>query len=368
MRRPDPTVLRLLVFLGALLTVLVTLILLRRIVMPLLLGLTIAYFLDPAVSAFERRGSSRAVATVLLAFIALLMLAAVVLLVVPSLVDEAERLAERFPEYREEVQQRIEPLLDRLRARYPAQLAVAEERLRGFLEENFPRLAGSIARQAGQLFGSVMGFILFLLNLIFVPVFAFYLLVDMPKVRRGVRRLIPVPYRESVLARLGEVDQALSSFVRGQLTIALTLGLINGIGLSLLGVPLGFAVGMIAGLANMIPYMALVVGLAPALLLCWVDSQSWPLMAGVVAIFTGAQMLEGMVLSPRILGKSVQLHPVWVLLAVIVGGSLFGFFGMLIAVPTAAVIQVFVRHWLAIYRQSDVYLGNDETPPSPASP
>ncbi|MGH9379651.1 MAG: AI-2E family transporter [Thermoanaerobaculia bacterium] len=357
MRRPDPAVLRLLIFLGGLLAVLVTLILLRRIVMPLLLGLAIAYFLDPVVSAFERRGRSRVLATVLLAVVAIGVVAAVVLLVVPALIDEAQRLAERFPQYREELQQRIDPWLERMRARYPQQLTVVEERLRSFLEQNLPRLAGSIARQAGQLFGSVFGLILFLLNLIFVPVFAFYLLVDMPKLKQGIRRLIPVPYRESVLARLREVDQALSSFVRGQLTIAIIIGLINGIGLTLLGVPLGFAVGMIAGLANMIPYMALVVGLVPALLLCWVDSQSWPLMFGVVAVFTGAQMLEGTVLSPRILGKSVQLHPVWVLLAVIVGGSLFGFFGMLIAVPTAAVIQVFVRHWLALYRKSDIYLG-----------
>lgn len=367
MRRPDPAFLRLLVFLGALLTVLVALILLRRIVMPLLLGLAIAYFLDPAVSALQRRGVSRTIGTVLLAVVAVLVLATVVLLIVPALVDEAGTLAERIPEYRQELQQRIEPLLDRLRARYPEQLAVVEQRLRSFLEENFPRLAGSVARQAGQLFGSVMGFILFLLKLIFVPVFAFYLMVDMPKVKNGLRRLVPVPYREPVQARLREVDQALSSFVRGQLTIAVILGLINGIGLTLLGVPLGFAVGMIAGLANMIPYMAPVVGLVPALLLCWMNSQSFPLLLGVVAIFTGAQMLEGTVLSPRILGKSVQLHPVWVLLAVIVGGSLFGFFGMLIAVPTAAVIQVFVRHWLAIYRQSDVYQGIDEPPRSPAS-
>lgn len=360
MRRPDPAVLRLLVFFGGLVALLVTLILLRRIVFPLLLGFGIAYLLNPAVGWFERHGRSRTFGAIALAFIGAALLATLVLLVIPEIADQADHLSQRLPEYSQRIQGRFQPWLDRLEARHPEEIAVLRERAQAFLSENLPRLAQSIARQLGQMFNSLLGLFLFLLNLVFVPVFAFYLLVDLPKIGRGMRELVPIPYRRAVLERVHEVDQALSSFVRGQFTIAVILGLINAIGLTLLGVPLGFVIGILAGLANMIPYMALVVGLLPALLLCWVEHQSVGLLLGVVAVFSGAQLLEGTVLSPRILGRSVQLHPVWVLLAVIVGGSLFGFFGMLLAVPFTAVIQVFVRSWIALYRESRVYRGEAE--------
>lgn len=363
MRRPDPAVLRLLIFFGGLLALLVALILLRRIVFPLLLGFGIAYLLNPAVGWFERRGRSRTFGAIVLALIGLMLLAALVLLVIPEVANQADHLSQSLPEYGQRIQSRFEPWLNRLEARHPQEMAIVRERAKAFLSENLPRLAQSIARQLGQMFNSLLGLFLFLLNLVFVPVFAFYLLVDLPKIRRGMRELVPIPYREAVLERIHEVDQALSSFVRGQFTIAVILGLINAVGLTLLGVPLGFVIGIVAGLANMIPYMALVVGLLPALALCWVEHQSVALLVGVVAVFTGAQLLEGMVLSPRILGRSVQLHPVWVLLAVIVGGSLFGFFGMLLAVPFAAVIQVFVRSWVSSYRESSVYRGEAEAEP-----
>ncbi len=110
--------------------------------------------------------------------------------------------------------------------------------------------------------------------------------------------------------------------------------------------------------------MALVVGLLPAALLCWAEHQSWMMVLAVVAVFSGAQLLEGTVLSPRILSKSVNLHPVWVLLAIIAGGSLFGFVGLLIAVPVAAAIQVFVRHWLKLYRASRIYRQTEAVEPA----
>ena len=188
-----------------------------------------------------------------------------------------------------------------------------------------------------------------------MPVFAFYLLVDLPHVKKALIGLVPVAYRDVVVSRVSEVDRAISSFVRGQLVIALILAGINAVGLMLLDVPFGLGIGLIAGLANMIPYMALVVGLVPALLLAWAEHQEIARLVGVVLVFSGAQALEGMVLSPRILGKSVNLHPVWVLLAIIAGGSFFGFVGMLAAVPVAAAIQVFTKHWLEVYRNSAIY-------------
>lgn len=363
MRRPDPAVLRLIVFVGALAAVITLLIAFRRIFQPLLLGLGIAYLFDPLVSWFERRGRSRSLGVIVLAVGLVLALVGTLLFVIPTIGAQFDNLAEKLPRYQERIRELVKPVFDRLEARYPNEVGELQQRLVDGLRENLPKVAGSIGERLKSLFGNLLDVLLFLLNLVFVPVFAFYLLVDWPKVKNGLVGLIPIPYREVTLARVKEVDGAVASFLRGQLTIALILAAINATGLVALGVPFGLALGIIAGLANMIPYMALVVGLLPAVLLCWAEYQSWPLVLGVVAVFSGAQLLEGTVLSPRILSKSVNLHPVWVLLAIIAGGSLFGFVGLLIAVPAAAAIQVFARHWLELYRASRIF-GNEPVEPA----
>lgn len=355
LQRTDPALLRLLIFFGGLIAVVVILIVFDKIFFPLLLGLTIAYLFDPAVTWFEKKGRSRVFGVIVLILVLLLVAVGFFLYLVPAMGEQFQRLGERFPEYRQNMEAQFRPWMERLQARYPERLDHLKAQSQLWLEENLPDLAASVGQRLKRAFGSLLQFLLLLLNLIFVPVFAFYLLVDFPHIKRGARELIPLPYRSMVLDRVREVDQAVAGFVRGQLTIALVLATINSIGLVAIGVPLGLVIGIVAGLANMIPYMALVVGLAPALLLCWVEHQSWLRLVAVVAVFSGAQLLEGTVLSPRILGKSVNLHPVWVLLAVIAGGSLFGFIGMLIAVPVAAAIQVFVRNWLKLYKQSRVY-------------
>jgi predicted PurR-regulated permease PerM len=355
MRRPDPAVLRLIVFFGSLAAVITLLIVFRGIFQPLLLGLGIAYLFDPLVSWFERRGRSRTLGVIVLATGLIVALVATLLFVIPTIGEQFDNLAEKLPRYQLRIRELVKPLFDRLEARYPDEVGELQQRLVDGLRENLPKVAGSLGNRLRSLFSNLLDVVLFLLNLVFVPVFAFYLLVDWPKLKKGLVGLIPVPYRAVTLERVTEVDGAVASFLRGQLTIALILAAINATGLVALGVPFGLALGLIAGLANMIPYMALVVGLLPAVLLCWAEHQSWPLVLGVVAVFSGAQLLEGTVLSPRILSKSVNLHPVWVLLAIIAGGSLFGFVGLLIAVPAAAAIQVFARHWLELYRASRIF-------------
>jgi predicted PurR-regulated permease PerM len=345
----------LLLFIGGLVAVLVVLILFRKIFLPLLLGLLVAYLLDPAVTWFERHGRSRPFGVIVITLALILVVVGVLFFVIPALGDQMERLSERLPEYQKRIRQQVEPWFDRLEARYPAEIEDLQERTVQGLRDNLPDLAGQIGKGMRKVFTNVFDLLLLLLNLIFVPVFAFYLLVDFPKVKNGITEMVPIPYRTVVLARIREVDGAVSSFLRGQLTIAIILALINATGLLILDVPFGLGIGIIAGMANMIPYMALVVGLVPALTLCWAEHQSWMYLLGVIAVFGGAQLLEGTVLSPRILSRSVNLHPVWVLLAIIAGGSLFGFFGMLLAVPFAAAIQVFARHWVDIYRHSAVY-------------
>jgi predicted PurR-regulated permease PerM len=335
----------------------VVLIVFRKVFLPLLLGLLIAYLLDPAVAWFERKGRSRLFGVIIITVLLAVALTVVLFVVFPALGDQLERLAERMPEYQRLIRKQVEPWFQKLEARYPEELAEIQERAVQGLRENLPDLAGRVGAWSRTLFTNIFDFLLFLLNLVFVPVFAFYLLVDFPKVREGITSLVPLPYREMTLRWVREVDAAVASFLRGQLTIAMILASINAVGLMILGVPFGLGIGLIAGLANMIPYMALVVGLLPGLMLSWAEHQSLLRLAGVLVVFSGAQLLEGTVLSPKILSRSVNLHPVWVLLAIIAGGSLFGFFGMLIAVPVAAAVQVFARNWIGLYKASAVYSG-----------
>jgi predicted PurR-regulated permease PerM len=365
-KKPDPALLRLLIFVGALVALALVLVFAGGILLPLLLGLVLAYLLDPPVSWLERRGWPRALGATVVFAAAVAAFVGVLFLVVPAIGDQLAELRERLPGYRAQVEARFLPWLEQIRGAYPEQFDFVRAKAEETVREKRPQLLQSGVAWLGGIFSSVMAFLLFLLDLIFVPVFAFYLLVDFPKLKEGIRSLIPLPYREPTLDRLGEVNDAVSSFLRGQLTIAVILAAINGVGLSLIGVPMGLLVGIVAGLANMIPYMALVVGLAPALLLSWIEHQSIGRLLAVALVFTGAQLLEGTVLSPKILSKSVNLHPVWILLAIILGGRWFGLPGMLVAVPAAAGIQVFVRHWLVAYRRTAVYRG--DAPPAAAAP
>jgi len=358
--RIHPAFWRLLLFVGVTAALVVVLMVFSDLLLPLIAGLILAYLFDPLVSWFERRNMSRAVGVFVLAILMVVVVTGFFFYVIPQINEQVRRLAERMPAYEARLESTIEPWLDRAKARYPEQWAEIQEKARVELQSRLPDIATAVADATRSLFSSIGNVFVFLFSLVFVPVFTFYLLVDFPKIRRQVVDLIPLPYRSIVLARVREVDDAVSNFLRGQLVIALILAAINAIGLMILDVPLGLVIGIIAGLANMIPYMALVVGLLPALVLAWVEHQSLLVLVGVVAVFSGAQMLEGMVLSPRILGASVNLHPVWVLLAIIIGGSAFGVVGMLIAVPAAAAIQVFVRHWVIGYKQSRVYTGVGE--------
>lgn len=363
MWRPEPALLRLLVFLGALVATVTLLLELREVVLPLLLGLAIAYVLDPAVTALGRRGVSRSVGASILFAAVVLALVVGLWVIVPAIGDQLAQARQRLPEYAARLRTELVPWLASLHERYPKLYDQVEDQLREGARTQLPRVAQEVGLWLAGVFGSVAHLLLFLLNLIFVPVFAFYLLVDFPKLRANIRDLVPVPYRKTVTARVGEVDKVVSAFLRGQLTIALILAAINAVGLLIIGVPLGIAIGIAAGLANMVPYMSLVVGLVPSLLLCWAEYQSIPRLVAVGAVFGLGHLLEGTFLSPRILGRSVDLHPVWILLAIIVGGSFFGIFGMVLAVPVAASIQVFVRHWIVAYKASRIYRGDDDLQP-----
>ena len=348
---------RLLITAGVLVGALVILIVFRAIFWPLLLAVAIAYLLDPFVSRLERKRIPRTVGVILTGAGFVLVLTAVGAFLVPAIWAQVVRLLQRLPDYWNAVDRMWRPWFARITDQLPAPAQSLPETLIRALQEHVPQLATSMGHVTANLFSNLLDALLFLISLLFVLVFTFYVLRDFPRIRTATFDLVPIPYRPMVRARMQEVSGVVSGFVRGQLTIAAINGTVYAIGLTLIGVPMGLVLGLAAGLGNLIPYMSIVVGLVPALLLSWVEQQSLTRLLLVLALFGVVVLNEDIVLRPRILGRSVKLHPVWILLAIIAGGELLGVFGMILAVPVAGVIQVFLRHWLEVYRHSRFYRG-----------
>ncbi|MBI4829456.1 MAG: AI-2E family transporter, partial [Nitrospinae bacterium] len=200
-----------------------------------------------------------------------------------------------------------------------------------------------------------MGAAAALLNLLLIPVAAAYLLNDFDRLNAAILRRVPPRRRESAAAFAGKIDAVLWGFVRGQLTVAVINALILSVGLTLVGAPMGLFIGLAAGLAGIVPYLMVVVGLIPALVLSYLSDGGWLTMALVVGVFALAQALEGVVISPWALEKAVGLHPVAVMAALLIGGMFFGFLGVLLAVPAAAALKVALAELDAAWLESEFY-------------
>ena len=212
--------------------------------------------------------------------------------------------------------------------------------------------AGSVVK---AIFGGTVSVIASLAGVVMIPVFAFYLLRDFDRLVAYVHDLVPAGYREPVSARFREIDEAMSSFIRGQLTVAAILACLYSLGLWLVGIPLALVVGLVAGLGNMIPYVGTTIGLILATLMSLLDWHGFGHLLLVYGVFVVVEGLQGWVITPKIVGESVGLSPFTVIIAVLVFGELLGFFGVLVAVPLAAVLKILLRVLLEHYRASGFY-------------
>lgn len=324
----------------------------QSILLPFVAGLAVAYFLDPAADWLERKGLSRALAAAVVLVFFILVMVATVLLLLPLLQAQVVDLVRRLPEYVSALQHQALDLADLLRA------SLSEEdieRLRSGLSSNlgaaFTWLGGVIKGLVGG------GLALFnLLTLLFVtPIVAFYLLRDWDRIVATVDGLLPREHLETIREQARIVDSTLAGFVRGQASVCLILGVFYAVGLTLAGLDFGFVVGLVAGLISFIPYVGSIFGLVASVGLALVQFDDFLRVGIVAAIFLGGQAVEGNVLTPKLVGDRVNLHPVWVIFALFAGGALFGFVGLLLAVPVAAVVGVFVRFAIAQYRESGMY-------------
>jgi predicted PurR-regulated permease PerM len=328
---------------------------LGNVILPFLVGGAIAYFLDPVADRLQRMGLSRVAATAVISIFALMVFVILSLLIFPMLVRQLTDLVNAAPQILQELQD--------------------------FLYTNFPQVfdEGSVVRstlvsigktvqaRGAELASTVLSSALSVINavvfIVVVPVVAFYLLLDWDSMVARIDALLPVEHRETIHGIARDIDRVLAGFVRGQVSVCLILGTFYSVALMFAGLQFGLIVGAIAGLITFIPYIGALIGGALAIGLAlfqfWGD---WFQIALIAGIFAVGQFLEGNVITPKLVGGSIGLHPVWLLFALSAFGTIFGFVGMLVAVPVAAALGVLVRFAASRYLDSRLYRGDTDWP------
>lgn len=336
---------------------------LRGALIPVFFALLIAYMLDPLVDRFEERGMSRATGIGFVTVGLVLVLGAMVFLVVPGIVRETISFAAHLPETLMVLVDRLEPLLGEVGLSRPESFDDVRAQLdgvdTGVLVE---KAAKQLVAVATFVLGGTVSVVAALAGLLMIPVFAAYLLYDFDRMTAGIRQLVPGRYRGYVVEVAGEVDAILGDFFRGQLLVMLALVVLYGAGYAVVGVPLALGIGVVAGMLSFIPYVGGAVALGMALLMSLLHWSGWGQLVGVGVVYTVIQLLESFLITPKIVGDKVGLPAIWVLFALLVGAELFGFLGVLLALPAAAVAKIFVVRGLAWYRSSEFFLADDPSP------
>lgn len=335
--------------------------LLQPILLPFLAGIALAYLGDPIVDRFEARRVNRTlgVVAVFVGFLALL--AAVLLVLVPMLFREFAALVANIPAFVEWLQKTTSPMMTQYFGVDPFDISVAD--LKHRLTANWQQAGGLASHVLAQVTASGFALASWVANIALIPVVAFYLLRDWDRLVAAIRELIPREVEPTVTRLVAECDEVLSAFIRGQLLIMLALGCIYSVGLTLAGIDLAILIGMVAGLASIVPYLGFIVGISAATTAALFQYHDIAHVAYVVIAFGVGQAMESTVLTPLLVGDRIGLHPVAVIFAVLAGGQLFGFSGILLALPVAAVIMVFVRHLHGRYKQSEYYAPAAQEPP-----
>jgi predicted PurR-regulated permease PerM len=339
---------------------------------PFILSLVLAYILDPLVDRFEARGVSRSIAVMLILLPAIALLGVAFLLLIPAAIRELGQVLQDIPVLLQRLAEWIEEEPDRLvDVDLPfLDVAVLVEQLRGidsaavgaFFQERQSALASWI--WTGVLgVGRGLGSVLTVLGYVaLTPVLTFYLIRDFDRLTTAVGSLVPEDRRPAFRGFMTECDELISSYLRGQVTVAVSVGVITGVGLAIVSFPYAATLGLVVAVFSVVPYLGLIISLIPAIVIALVSGSVGISLAKVAGVYTLAQLLDATVITPRIVGDSVGIHPVWIVLALTLGGFYFGFAGLLIGVPAAAVTKLLLIRGLKRYRASAFYRGRAAAP------
>lgn len=336
--------------------------LLGPVLTPFLIAAALAYLFDPMVERLNAWKLPRTLSVLVVMLLMMLMVTVFFLLVIPLMRHEFVLVIERLPAATEWFDKTALPWVvstfhidsDKLNLAY----------IRETFTDYIPAAGDVLKTIAGKVGQGGMAIISLAVNLVMIPVVFFFLLRDWPQIKVGTNNLLPPRWRLVLTPLVHECDSALSEFLRGQLMVMLALAIVYTVGLWMVGLDIALLVGVFAGLASFIPYLGFALGLVLAVvgaLLQFAD----PVMAlWVIGVFAVGQVLEGAVFQPLLLGDRIGLHPVAVIFAILAGGQLFGFVGILLALPVAAILLVLLRHALRRYQQSHFYNGDVKTPPA----
>lgn len=336
--------------------------LLSPVLFPFVAGLAIAYVLDPAVDWIERWGVSRTLGTIVTMIVFFLAAFGCVLLLAPILYDQFHGLSKGLMQVTEELYNFVRPYLERVLDPKTLQSQGGDK---GGVD-----LATGILGWAAGFVGRVWsgGLALFnILSTLFItPVVVFYLLRDWDRIVATVDLWLPRDHAPVIREQIREIDKRMSGFLRGQGLVCIFLGIFYAVGLTLVGLNYGLIIGLVTGLVSFIPYLGMLVGAGLGLAVAFFQYDTWWMVGAVALVFAMGQFIEGNFVSPILVGDRVGLHPVWVMLAVLAGGALFGFVGLFLAVPAAAAIAVVLRYLLTVYLQSSLYRGPPSAVPHPS--
>jgi len=319
------------------------------ILVPMLCSLSLAYLLAPVVAWFEKRGWSRPSSVLLTLSSAAVTLILILIFILPGFWGQ---LKKSYDQARALVgnEMRVQVLLANVRRLSPP--------VSKFLESKIQH-PGDIFSMAGDwlqrgLF-RIVDVTASLMDLLLIPFFVYYLLADYGAMRAHLDRLIPPRHRAVASTLINRINFVISSYVRNQLLIGLVMGVLYVIGFEIARVPLALSIGLLAGLLNFVPYLGTLTGLTLSLSFVALDGGGWPRIIGVVVVIIVVQSIEGYYLTPKLLGGRLDLHPMWVLIGLMIGGSLFGILGIVLAVPVVAVAKVALNFLEELYQQTDFY-------------
>ncbi|MBP6823481.1 MAG: AI-2E family transporter [Acidobacteria bacterium] len=327
----------------------------RIVLVPMLISIALAYLLAPIVTWFEQRGWSRSSSTLLGITAAALMIVLVLIFVIPSVWNQ---LNQSYVQANAMVndQARVDAVTLKIKEINPQLYELVRQQIEKYKANgDRSKIVGWIVSWLQSGLFKLVDLTSSILDYLLIPFFIYYLLADYREMRERIDRLIPPRFRTVTTDLIGQINNVLSSYVRSQLLIATAMGVMYSAGFMALRVPLGFTIGMLSGLLNFVPYLGTLIGMALSLFFVALDGAGFGRIAGVLAVISIVQSVEGYYLTPKLLGSRLNLHPMWVLVGLVIGGNLFGLLGIILAVPVIAVAKVVLGVLEDIYQDSSFY-------------